>query len=282
MREIPKVIHYCWFGRNPLSEMEKRCIESWKKYFPEYEIKEWNEDNFDVHRIAYTKEAYERKKYAFVSDYARFWILYHYGGVYFDTDVEVLRSFEPILKHGAYMGCERDAEAGHKSDGEMRQGAGITVAPGLGMAAVPRMEIIQTILKSYEAIHFVKENGEVDTDTVVAKTTRILLQAGLKNKPGVQEVAGVTIYPQIYFCPDEKARMNGTYDSKTFSAHHYSASWRDRDFNRRLKKPVWKKFFIVCGKAGKLAGKVLGEKRWSKIRDRYFKRMYNFVRGVRE
>ena len=104
---IPKIIHYCWFGGNPLPELAMKCIESWRTYFPDYEIKEWNEDNFDVNIIPYTKEAYENKKYAFVSDYARFWILYNHGGIYFDTDVEVIKKMDDIIEKGSFMGCEK-------------------------------------------------------------------------------------------------------------------------------------------------------------------------------
>ena len=100
---IPKVIHYCWFGRNPLPPLAIKCIESWKKFLPDYEIKGWNEDNFDVNIIPYTQEAYQAKKYAFVSDYARFWILYKYGGIYFDTDVEVIRPLDDIIARGPFM-----------------------------------------------------------------------------------------------------------------------------------------------------------------------------------
>ena len=107
---IPKIIHYCWFGRKALPRSAKKCIESWKKYLPDYEIKEWNEDNFDVNMIPYTQEAYSAKRYAFVSDYARFYILYHYGGIYFDTDVEVIKPIDDILEKGAFMGCETIAE----------------------------------------------------------------------------------------------------------------------------------------------------------------------------
>ena len=101
---IPHVIHYCWFGGKPLPKLAVDCIASWRKYLPGYEIKEWNESNFDVNIIPYTSEAYAARKYAFVSDYARFWILYHYGGVYFDTDVEVIQPLAPLLEKGAFMG----------------------------------------------------------------------------------------------------------------------------------------------------------------------------------
>ena len=103
---IPKVIHYCWFGGNPLPELAKICIDSWKKYLPDYEIKEWNETNFDLDSCEYIREAYNCKKWAFVSDYARFWILYNYGGLYFDTDVEILNPLDDIIKCGSFMGNE--------------------------------------------------------------------------------------------------------------------------------------------------------------------------------
>ena len=103
---IPKVIHYCWFGHNPLPESAVKCINSWRKFMPDYEIKEWNEDNFDVNAIPYTAEAYQMKKYAFVSDYARFWILYQYGGLYFDTDVELIKPIDDIVEKGPFMGIE--------------------------------------------------------------------------------------------------------------------------------------------------------------------------------
>ena len=103
---ITKTIHYCWFGRGELPEKAKQCIESWKKFCPDYEIKEWNEDNFDMNSCAYVKEAYEAKKWAFVSDYARFEILYKYGGLYFDTDVELVKSFDDIVSKGTFMGLQ--------------------------------------------------------------------------------------------------------------------------------------------------------------------------------
>ena len=128
---IPKIIHYCWFGRNPLPELALKCIASWKKYMPDYEIKEWNEDNFDVNIIPYTAEAYAQKKYAFVSDYARFWILYRYGGIYFDTDVEVIRPIDDIIARGNFMGFETDP---NPKKGDASEGR---VAPGRGPGGVP-------------------------------------------------------------------------------------------------------------------------------------------------
>ena len=107
MEKIPHIIHYCWFGRNPKSELVLNCIESWKKYLPGYEIREWNEDNYDVTQVNFVKEAYENQKWAFVSDYVRFDVLYQFGGIYFDTDVELLKPIpEEILAKRAFTGFE--------------------------------------------------------------------------------------------------------------------------------------------------------------------------------
>ena len=134
---IPKIIHYCWFGHNPLPELAKKCIASWKNYFPDYEIKEWNESNFDVNAIPYTEEAYKQKKYAFVSDYARFWILYHYGGLYFDTDVEVIKPMNEIIERGPFMGCENTAKNRNKVVDS--SGLELGVNPGLVIGSTDRI-----------------------------------------------------------------------------------------------------------------------------------------------
>ncbi len=146
---IPKVIHYCWFGRNPLPSLAIKCIESWRKYLPDYEIKEWNEDNFDVNIIPYTQEAYQVGKYAFVSDYARFWILYKYGGLYFDTDVEVIKPMDDIIARGPFMGCEKDV-----SDTSVA-----SVAPGLGLGVNPGLGLYKEILEMYSKLSFVNKDG---------------------------------------------------------------------------------------------------------------------------
>ena len=180
---IPKVVHYCWFGRNPLPESAVKCIESWRKYMPDYEIKEWNEDNFDVNIIPYTAEAYSVGKYAFVSDYARFWVLYHYGGIYFDTDVEVIKPIDDIVEKGAFMGVEDmfkvmpDDLVGYPM-----------VAPGLGIGTPAGTDFFKQLLDFYEGIHYLNEDGSIIPGTVVAHTTRLLVEAGLQKSPDLQHL----------------------------------------------------------------------------------------------
>lgn len=215
---IPKVIHYCWFGRNPLPPLAVKCIESWKKYFPDYEIKEWNEDNFDVNIISYTSEAYKVKKYAFVSDYARFWILYHYGGLYFDTDVEVIKSMDDIIAKGPFMGCENEAKKGATP-------AELGVNPGLGLGINSGLGLYVEILQKYSSLHFIDENGSFNLKTVVDYTTELLCSYGLKNTTEIQKVAGIYIYPKEYFCPIDYRTKKMIITGNTHSIHHYAASW---------------------------------------------------------
>lgn len=227
---IPKVIHYCWFGRNPLPTDAKKCIESWRKHMPDYEIKEWNEDNFDVNIIPYTKEAYEAKKYAFVSDYARFWILYNYGGLYFDTDVEVIKPMDDIVAKGPFMGCEKEVDKSAKN----KNAKDIGVAPGLGLGVTPGLGLYKEILDAYADFHFLNEDGTLNTKTVVDYTTEILDRHGLLYTNQIQECAGVWIYPSEYFCPLNYYTGKLTLTENSYSIHHYKASWHSK--KDKLKK----------------------------------------------
>lgn len=221
---IPKTIHYCWFGRNPLPDSAVKCIDSWHRFFPDYEIKEWNEDNFDVNIIPYTAEAYAAKKYAFVSDYARFWILYHHGGVYFDTDVEVIKPMDDIVGRGPFLGIEVNTKDHQHYP---------MVAPGLGMAVEPGHDLYRQALECYSKTAFRFENGTVMHESIVPMTTRLLVEAGMQPHNDVQQVVGIWIYPKDYFNPfdDLTGRLYKTDNTRTI--HWYSATWRDEG---RLRK----------------------------------------------
>ena len=226
---IPKIVHYCWFGRNPLPPLAKRCIASWQKYLPDYQIKEWNEDNFDVNEIPYIREAYEAHKYAFVSDYARFKILYDFGGLYFDTDVELIRPVNDIILRGPFMGCEM---SGGKS-------SFFSVNPGLGLGSVAGLPLYKEILDLYRSIHFKQGNGTYSQKTVVEYVTEILYRRGLQEERNIQKVFGVYVYPKEYFCP-----LFGKYidfTKNTRSIHHYMSSWKKYGFGKRCKMEVLRK-----------------------------------------
>lgn len=213
---IPKLIHYCWFGGNPLGPDELRCIESWRKFFPEYKIVRWDESNFDVRCCPYVSQAYDAKKWAFVSDYARFAILYEHGGLYFDTDVEAIRPMDDIVANGPFMGFETDA---------VGSGNSYSVNPGLGLAATPGLGLYRLILASYENDDFIKADGTLDQTTVVVRTTDILRSCGLKDVPGIQKVEGVTVYPSEYFNPKNLYTGDIHITENTRTIHHFSMSW---------------------------------------------------------
>lgn len=206
---IPKIIHYCWFGGNPLPASALKCIESWRKYCPDYEIKEWNESNYDVNKIRYSSQAYQAKKYAFVSDYARFDILYQWGGLYFDTDVEVIRPIDDILAKGAFLGLETSE----------------TVNPGLGMAVSPNDPLYAEILQCYEKLDFIKSNGKMDLTTVVTLVTGILKKHGFAKGNRIQTVKSITVYPIDYFNPKDQRTGIITVTNNTYTIHHFDASW---------------------------------------------------------
>lgn len=212
---IPKVIHYCWFGRNPLPKMAVKCIASWKKYLPEYEIKEWNEDNFDVNIIPYTNDAYADGKYAFVSDYARFWILYHYGGVYFDTDVEVIKPLYDIIERGPFMGLEIPGE-------------NCKIAPGLGLAIESGNPIYATILEGFAKLNYHLPDGSRNPYTMIPMVTDIMKSKGLNGFDCVQDVDGVFVYAPDYFNPLDDATGRLRKSENTRTIHWFMKSWMKR------------------------------------------------------
>lgn len=217
--KIPKVIHYCWFGGGQMPSLALKCIESWKRFCPDYEILLWNEKNFDVNICSYTRHAYKLKKYAFVSDYARFWILYNYGGVYFDTDVELIKGLDNILIEGSFMGCEKD-ERYYTRD----IGSNVVIAPGLGIAANSRLDIYKKILDEYNNLEF---NPDLEV-TVVHIVTELFRNYGFKGNNTIEDILNVKIYPYEYFGAKDKYTGRICLTKNTISIHHYMASWLNR------------------------------------------------------
>lgn len=214
MTEIPHIIHYCWFGGKPLPPSAIRCIDSWKRHFPDWEIRRWDESNFDINAIPFTRQAAAMGKWAFVSDYARFVILHRHGGVYFDTDVEVIRPMNHIIARGAFMGFEKD----HTTIG---------VAAGLGMGAPAGLPFYQKVIDHYSSVPFIDAEGRQLPGTVVSHVTELFINSGLVPDDSEQTVEGITIYPNDYFNPldDATGRLNIT--DRTCSIHHYAKTWCD-------------------------------------------------------
>lgn len=221
---IPQKIHYCWFGNGEKPAIVLHCIESWKKYMPDYEIIEWNEENYDVHKAAFMEEAYAHKKWAFVSDYARFDILNEYGGIYVDTDVEFLKPIpEDILNQTAFTGYE---SAG-------------TVNPGLIYAAVPSFPITKEILEKYNAMHFIV-NGNMVYKTVNMVTMEVLLSHAELRHGTFQIVDGLAIYPYAFFCGYNQDVMEYDIHPETISVHHYAGTWMDKSLKRQVQTIIKK------------------------------------------
>ena len=222
---IPKIIHYCWFGGKPLPKSAEKCIASWRKFLPDYEIKEWNEQNFDVNIIPYTAEAYQARKFAYVSDYARFWVLYRYGGLYFDVDVEIIKPIDDIVARGPFMGCETSSVEGAAP-------SELGVAPGLGLGVNPGLGLVKELLGIYEQMGFESENQNRAAGiykTVVSYTTDLLVSHGLKNMPEIQLVDGIYIYPKEYFNPLEHINQLHITEN-TRSIHWYDGTWQPKRY----------------------------------------------------
>lgn len=205
---IPKKIHYIWFGGNPLSPLAEKCIASWRKYCPEYEIVRWDETTFDISSNRYCQEAITAKKWAFASDYARLWILVNVGGIYMDTDVEVLKPLDSFLDEDAFSGFE----------------AKDRIPTGI-MASSPNQPLLSELLHDYDARSFLKPDGSPDLTTNVTAITETLLKRGLVLNNEKQTIDGFTLYPSDYFCPKDwlSGEIHLTKNSHTI--HHFDGSW---------------------------------------------------------
>lgn len=233
---IPKVIHYCWFGRNKKSDLAEKCIESWKKYFPDYEIIEWNESNFDININEFVSEAYKQKKYAFCSDFARLYVIYNYGGIYFDTDVEVIKQYGNILESKAFFGLE---SVGH-------------IATGLGFGAEKGNMYVKRMLEDYEKRKFDISENTLEEQSCPILNSKIMKELGFKLDGSQETIDGVTIYPIDYFNPKGGFGMSINITPRTLSIHHFDGSWISEESRKRSQ--MLQKMQL---KFGKKLGKVL-------------------------
>jgi hypothetical protein len=207
--KIPKTIHYCWFGGKEKPDLVKKCIESWKRNLPDYKIVEWNENNFDIASNSYVKQAYEAKKFAFVSDYVRVYALYLRGGIYLDTDVEVYKPLDGFLHHTSFWGFEQENFIATSTIGAEKGNS-----------------LIKEFLDSYNEIKFIKNDGTFNSLTNVAMITKLLEDKGLKPNGHYQEIKGLGVfYPQTYFSPYDYINCQTFITKKTYTIHHFYKSW---------------------------------------------------------
>lgn len=216
---IPKVIHYCWFGGKPIPEKDKKCIESWKKFCPDFEIKEWNENNYDIEKNKYMAAAYKEKKWGFVPDYARFDIIYKEGGFYLDTDVELIRPLEELRENEAYMGFESKR----------------WINGGIGFGAKAGNELIKELRDMYENINFYNEDGSLNMKPSPYYITELLEKNGLQCNNKMQLIGTMKIYPTEYFAAKDYNTGKVTKTENTISIHHYNASWQSPQKKLKLK-----------------------------------------------
>lgn len=228
---IPKRIHYCWFGKKEKPRLAKKCIESWKKYCPDYEIIEWNEDNFDINAHPYAKYCYEHQKYAFLSDFVRLLVVYQYGGIYFDTDVELLKTPKELLQYEAFLGFENDKN----------------IATGLGFGAVPKHSSIESMCQMYQDLEK-NENNDFQLCKCPELNTKALLPFGLKLNGRRQNICGAEILPVDYLNPydDQIGKLRIT--KNTISVHWYSKSWMSKStvLRSKITKPFHRIFGVDC------------------------------------
>lgn len=228
---IPKIIHYCWFGGNPIPERDRVCIESWKRLCPDYQIIEWNESTFDLATSPrYVQQAYVAKKWAFVTDYIRLQVVYEHGGIYFDTDVELIRNLDNLLNNEAFFGFENNS----------------LINTGLGFGAIKGAEILKKLMQDYENIPFLLENGTFDVTPCPERNTKVFLSKGLRPDGTLQTLDHcVLILPSEYLAPQNYETGKTEITDKTYSIHHYHASWQTVEVKKRIAE--YKKYTHMFG-----------------------------------
>ncbi len=226
---MEKVIHYCWFGRGEKPKLTQKCIATWKKKLPDYEIREWNEDNFDLSACRFAEDAYNDRNFAFVSDYVRAKVLYEQGGIYFDTDVEVLQSFDRFLDDSFFAGFEEKAFVGT-----------------CVMGTEPHSPLLSEYISHYENAEYFNADGSKYTDTNVLLLTRLLEEKGLQRDDSEQLVDGyIKIYPRTFFSPYDYINGINYITDDSFAIHHFVQSWLPK--KTRLKSAAKRKIIKLIG-----------------------------------
>lgn len=239
---IPKVIYYCWFGKGKMPSLAEKCIKSWKKYCPNYEIVCLNEDNFDISQNKYAQEAYDAGKWAFVSDYARLKILYEKGGIYLDTDVELLKPLDKLILDGGFMGFDDNG----------------VISTGLGFACEKGNELVGALLKDYDDISFILSDGSYDLTPCPDRNTKILINLGMDIETRNQTFMGIKMLPEDYLCPIKYYTGKKKITKNTYSIHHFSASW----ISSTAKRTLFVKRIVGVKMYDKLYGKFLHKFKW--------------------
>lgn len=239
---IPKVIHYCWFGKGKMPALSEKCIKSWKKYCPDYKIVCWNEDNFDINQNKYAKEAYMCGKWAFVSDYVRLKVLYEEGGIYLDTDVELIKPLDKLIEENGFMGFDDNG----------------LISTGLGFACEKGNELVLKLLQDYDDISFILPDGTYDTTPCPDRNTKILINLGMDIKNKDQIFMGMHILPEDYLCPMKYYTGKKIITKNTYSIHHFCASW----ISETSKRTLFIKRIIGIRLYNKLYGKFLHKIKW--------------------
>lgn len=233
---IPKIIHYCWFGRNPLTEDAKKCIESWKNYCPEYKIIEWNEDNYNINKNQYIADAYKEKKWAFVSDYARIDVINQYGGIYMDTDVELIKSLDEFLDDTMFCGWEERDKYYISRNPNYEN----SVNFGLGYGSEKNNIVLRDIISFYDKLSFYNKDGSLNLVACPHYQTEMMKKYGLDDTKRVyQKLKYFTVYPEDYFSPKSITTGKIKTTVNTVSIHHFSMSWVDDD-TKKYQELEWK------------------------------------------
>lgn len=215
---IPKKIHYCWFGGKPLPASAEACIKSWAEKCPDYELIRWDEQNSSFESNLYAKQAYEARKWAFVSDYVRLKALWEHGGIYMDTDVEVLRALDCFLDAAMFMGFES------------RERVATCI-----IGAEPKHPFITALLETYRNSAFLQADGSCNCTTNVVRITEELKNRGLRTNGALQSVEGIVVYPCAVFSPKSLGTGKITLTPESCAIHHFDASWMTRSQKRHTR-----------------------------------------------